>query len=229
MQKWIGRGIGIALLSAAITGCTTAPVPVSFPTEDGGVVHGELHGSGARGLVLAHGARFTKESWAAQIPSFTDAGFQVLAIDFRGRGLSHGAPGAGRSLDAHLDVLAAVRGLRARGASSVSVLGASFGGSAAALAAVQARPGEIERLVLLAAGEIAEPERMQGRKLFLVAREDSRGAGDLRLPGIREQFERAPGPKSLVLLEGSAHAQFLFESDQAERLMGELLKFLQAP
>jgi len=229
MHKCMGIGIGLALLLTFATSCTTAPEPVSFPTEDGGVVHGELHGSGSSALVLAHGARFTKESWAEQIPSFTGAGFQVLAIDFRGRGQSHGAPGSGRSKDAHLDVLAAVRGLRARGASSVSVIGASFGGSAAARAAVEAQPGEIDRLVLLAAGEIAEPERMQGHKLFIVAREDSLGSGELRLPGIRDQFARASGPKSLVLLEGSAHAQFLFQSDQGERLMEELLKFLKAP
>ena len=50
-----------------------------------------------------------------------------------------------------------------------------------------------------------------------------------RLPGIRDQYEKAPGPKELVILEGSAHAQFLFATDQAERLMREILRFLSEP
>lgn len=34
------------------------------------------------------------------------------------------------------------------------------------------------------------------------------------------------GPKKLVILEGSAHAQFVFETAQGERLMREILRFL---
>jgi hypothetical protein len=30
------------------------------------------------------------------------------------------------------------------------------------------------------------------------------------------------------MLEGSAHAQFLFQTDQAERVMNEILRFLSA-
>jgi len=39
----------------------------------------------------------------------------------------------------------------------------------------------------------------------------------------------APDPKELLILEGSAHAQFIFQTDQGERLMNEILKFLSAP
>jgi len=39
---------------------------VSFATEDGGVVYADLYGSGESGVVLAHGGRFTKESWQPQ-------------------------------------------------------------------------------------------------------------------------------------------------------------------
>ena len=41
---------------------------VSFPTSDGGVVFADLYGSGEKGLVLAHGGQFNKESWSAQAP-----------------------------------------------------------------------------------------------------------------------------------------------------------------
>lgn len=63
----------------------------------------------------------------------------------------------------------------------------------------------------------------------LLAEGDVRGEGVPRLPDIRDQYERAPGPKELVLLEGSAHAQHLFATDQGERLMAEILRFLSAP
>jgi hypothetical protein len=70
---------------------------------------------------------------------------------------------------------------------------------------------------------------MQGRKLFVVGRDDADGDGSRRLDQIREQFEKAPDPKQLVILESSAHAQFLFETDQGPRLMSEILRFLQGP
>jgi hypothetical protein len=48
----------------------------------------------------------------------------------------------------HYDVLAAVRFLAERGVASVSVIGASFGGGAAARASVASQEGEIDRLIL---------------------------------------------------------------------------------
>lgn len=123
---------------------------VSFPTEDGGVVFADLYGSGDRAVVLAHGGRFTKESWAKQAPLLVAAGFEVLAIDFRGRGKSHG-PGDKDPSDAQLemDVIAAVRYLHQTGAKSVSIVGGSMGGTAAGDASIASKPGEIDRLVLL--------------------------------------------------------------------------------
>jgi pimeloyl-ACP methyl ester carboxylesterase len=64
------------------------PRPVRLTTRDGGIVHGALYGSGTRGLDVAHGGRFTKESWAKQVPDLLGAGFHVMAIDFRGFGES---------------------------------------------------------------------------------------------------------------------------------------------
>jgi hypothetical protein len=39
------------------------PEQVSFPTQDGGLIYANMYGKGDRGVVLAHGGRFTKESW----------------------------------------------------------------------------------------------------------------------------------------------------------------------
>ena len=218
------------LSSLWLTLAVLAQQSVSFPTEDGGIVYADVYGAGDRGVVLAHGGQFTKESWAEQAAALAQAGFRAVAIDFRGRGQSQGGSAAaddGGGVE--FDVLAAVRYLRETGASTVSVVGASFGGGAAAQAAVAAEPGEIDRLVLLAHSPIDEPERMQGRKLFITTRDDFSGGGVLRLPGIQEQYERAPGPKEIVVLEGSAHAQHIFKTDQGDRLLREILRFLSAP
>jgi hypothetical protein len=60
-----------------------------------------------------------------------------------------------------------------------------------------------------------------------VARDDASDDGP-RLPRIREQYEKAPEPKKLIVLDGSAHAQYLFQTDQGERVMREILRFLSA-
>jgi pimeloyl-ACP methyl ester carboxylesterase len=217
------------LTAMAFAALAAAQREVSFPTQDGGVVHADLYGSGANGVVLAHGGQFNKESWRSQALALQQAGFCVLAIDFRGYGESHGGSTASASDDGlRWDVLAAVRYLHQHGSSSVSVVGGSMGGGAAAEASVEAKPSEIDRLVLLAHSPIAEPQKMKGRILFILSRDDAEASGMPRLVEIRKQFERAPQPKQLVILDGSAHAQWLFQTDQSGRLMREILRFLSA-
>ena len=204
----------------------TAQKTVSFPTEDGGVIFADVYGTGDRTVVLAHGGRFNKESWAQQAQTLAAAGFQVLALDFRGYGKSSG-PGQSEPMNAPLkfDVLAAVRYLRARGAKSVSIVGGSMGGGAAGDASIASRPGEIDRLVLLGSAPNDPADKLKSPTLFIVARDDASEDGP-RLPRIREQYEKAPQPKELIVLDGSAHAQYLFQTDQGERVMKEILRFL---
>jgi pimeloyl-ACP methyl ester carboxylesterase len=102
-----------------------------------------------------------------------------------------------------------------------------MGGGAAGDASIASHPGEIDRLVLLGAAPNGSAEKLKSSSLFIVARGDSSEDGP-RLPGIQEQYEKAPGPKELIILDGSAHAQFLFQTDQGERVMREILRFLSA-
>jgi dipeptidyl aminopeptidase/acylaminoacyl peptidase len=116
-----------------IRGSQTAPEHISFTTEDGAGIYADLYGTGDRGVVLAHGGRFNKESWQPQAEQLARAGLHVLAFDFRGFGKSHGQGDSNMfSAPMRLDVIAAVDYLRNKGARSVAVVGASFGGSAAA-------------------------------------------------------------------------------------------------
>lgn len=225
----------VAVMVAASTaprGALCAQAPVSIRALDGGIVGAAIYGYGERGIVLAHGGRFDRTSWHEQAEDLAAAGFRVVAIDFRAAVEAR----AGRENPCLYDetclardVLAAVRYLRETGATSVSVVGASLGGGAAAQASVSAPTGYIDRIVLLAHMSIATPEKMQGRKLFIVARHDT-GSGDVpRLPTIRDQFARAAEPKELVILDGSAHAQFIFGTGEGKRLMREILGFLTKP
>ena len=219
----------MAAAAAFFAAAAAAEEHVSFPTQDGGEIFADLYGAGSRGVVLAHGGRFNKESWAPQARALAAAGFRVLAFDFRGYGQSRG-PGQADPLSAplHWDVLAAVRYLRKTGVTTVSVVGGSMGGGAAADASIASQPGEIDRVVMLAGWTSGPAEKIKGRKLFIVARDDTSGDGP-RLPHIRDNYERATEPKKLVIVEGSAHAQYLFATNQSGRVMREILEFLSAP
>lgn len=215
------------LMIIAWSAAVSAQEHVSFPPSDGGVIFGDLYGKGGRAVVLAHGGRFQKESWDRQARRLAAAGFRVLSIDFRGEGQSRGGlPGRPQDEGRRFDVLGAVHYLRRTGAKSVAVVGASMGGDYAAEAA-EAEPGEIDRLVLLASGAYTPLIRMKGPKLFIVARDDANDEGP-RLPKIRAQYQKAAEPKQLIVLDGSEHAQFLFQTDRGVRVMQEILRFLTA-
>ena len=218
----------VLLTVIVLSAVTAAQQATSFLTEDGGLIYAELYGKGARGVVLAHGGQFTKESWHDQAQALAAHGFRVLTFDFRGFGRSHG-PGQADFDTApfHKDVIAAVRYLKAQGATAVAVVGGSFGGGAAGDASIE-WPGEIDRVVFLGAAPNLPADKLKCRSLFIVARDDASADGP-RLPGIRAQYERAPNPKKLIILDGSAHAQFLFQTEQRARTMQEILRFLSAP
>jgi pimeloyl-ACP methyl ester carboxylesterase len=206
----------LPLLASALA--AKDPRAASFSTLDGGKVHGNLYGDGPHGVVLAHGMVFNKESWEEQARRLAAEGFQALAIDFRGYGGST-AGSQGKALE--LDVLAAIAYLREHGAERVSVVGGSMGGAAAAKAAALAEPGTIEALVLLAPAGVDQPEKLQGRKLFVVSE------GDGFHQGVVEAYGRAPEPKKLVVVEGSAHAQHLFKTEQGPRVLDAIVEWLR--
>lgn len=238
MSRRRGRGgpaiAAVALVWVTTFGCAARfsapdgpPTTVQFPTSDNGIIHGHLYGAGSHGVVLAHGGRFNKESWATQARILARAGLRVLAIDFRGYGSSTGP----RQEDAfaaplHLDVLAAVRYLRESGSDRISAIGGSLGGGAAAGAAAM-QPGSLDRLVLLGSTPDGPPEALTLPKLYIATRDDASGSGP-RLPGLQAHYDRAPQPKELILLDGSAHAQFMFETAHADRIMREILRFLDS-
>lgn len=200
------------VLTAATSSIAMAqqPTEVEYSTADGGTVIANLYGSGSHAVLLAHGAIFDKESWHRLAQRLTNEGLTVLAIDFRGYGRSR-AGSAGRSA-LHEDVIAGVRFLAERGATEVSALGASMGGGAVGDAAASLSDGELSHVILLAAVDADEPERMTGTKLFIVSE------GDSFRRSVGRQFRDASEPKRLEELEGDAHAQHIFRTDAGDAL-----------
>lgn len=222
------------MLAAPISGHESGSleaITISIPATDGAIT-ADLYGTGDRAVVLAHGGRFDRTSWKPQARALVGAGLRVLAIDFRAAVATREGRETPCLYDAAClskDILAAVRYLRREGAKEVSVVGGSLGGGAAAYATTEAEPGEIDRVVLLAHMSIGNPEGMRGRKLFVVASGDLNASGKPRLEAIRDQYNRAPDPKNLMVLEGSAHAQFMFDSEQGRKLLEAILAFLSKP
>jgi len=194
------------------------PADIDFPTSDGGQIHAHLYGSGDHAVVLAHGKVFNKESWQPLSEILAGRGFRVLALDFRGYGQSIAGSEPGR-LD--LDVLGAVAYLGSQGVKDVSLIGASMGGWAVANAATQCKPGRLQNVILMAPAPIDAPEAMQADRILYIVSEGEPGLGR-----IRQQYDRAPDPKQLELLPGSAHAQHIFKTDQAEALVDLILAAL---
>ncbi len=204
---------------AAAAPAATGPQSLRIATDDGGSIEADLYPGGPHAVVLAHGAVFDKGSWGPLLGPLRAAGLTVLAINFRGYGASR-AGSDPRGL--WRDVLAAVRDLHDRGYATVSVIGGSMGGGAAARAVVESRPGEIESTVLLSPVPIARPERLKGRLLFVVSREEG-------LYGrVLEQYRRAPEPRQLLELPGDAHAQHVFRTPQLGPLVQAVVAFLKA-
>jgi pimeloyl-ACP methyl ester carboxylesterase len=198
----------VAIVASSVS--TTEAEAIAFRAGDGRLLYGDAYGSGDRGVViLAHGGYSSRASWKDTAEAL---GMRASTFSSSNREAPRIWPQAGKRRACRMKHvsrrtwLAAVAHLRKLGAKSVALIGGSLGGAAVALAAIAAGPGVIESLVLLAPAEIATPEAMPSRKLFIVSRHDANDAG-LRLPGIRAQFARVRPPKEFKLLEGSAHGQ----------------------
>ena len=218
--------IGLAI--ALLTGPAIAQQTITISLPDGhSSIQVDVYGSGDRGLVLAHGGRFGKESWSPQAQILAQKGFTVLAVQFRGdkKNADGSTSAEGAYEDNTADVLAAVRYLHSKGVRSVSAIGASLGGDAVGDADAQSNPGEFDRVVFLGSEGGSHPEMLKGRKLYLVARDDTSGDGP-GLPGIKAHYAQAPQPKKLIVVNGSAHAQYLFGTDQGPHVLNEIVKFI---
>ena len=162
-------------------------------------------GDGPDGVVLAHGSAFDAASWAPQADEIAAQGATAIAVEDT----------------ASESIRAAVSYLRdEKGINHITLLGGSAGADSI-LTLVSEQPDLAQSLILLSpnravTGLGAEP------KLFIASE------GETVAHVSSELADSAPGEDNVALiLPGSAHAQNLFDSDQAGTVTQVILDRLQ--
>lgn len=218
----------ILLLMVACTSsksATTGKVDsgtVRFRSSDGLLLEGELSGKGEHAVVLAHMFNADRSTWD-RYASELDDNYRVLRFDFRGYGDSEGTEQVGL-IDR--DVKAAVAFMRRQGASKVSVIGASMGGTAALMAAADAK---VDGVIAISAPERfrgldakAAVGRVAARMLFIACTEDADAA-----QSAKSLYTAARDPSSdLRLFACPDHGTDIFRGARGEEVAKVIQGFL---
>ncbi len=192
---------------------------VNFKTPDNATIYANYQQRGNHAVLLAHGAIFDKHSWGEFEQRLLKENYSVLAIDFRGYNKS--TVGDNPS-DLYKDILAGVYFLsNKQTVDKVTVLGASMGAIAASKAAVYAKGGEIDQLILLSPPQVYKPEKLKRQVLFIASEEEN------LVKGLESSFKKVPSSKKLELIKGNAHAQHIFKTKKADNLMDIIFGFLK--
>lgn len=197
---------------------------VTFQTADDVSLHGLLLGSGRAAIILAHQVYSSADSWLAIAPRLADAGFQVLAIDFRGNGRS--AFGPGGSPNYRVDLAAAEEFVRSRGAESVILIGASMGGIASLEAA--ATTVRAAAVITLSAPrtfgnmEVSDEDlaAIEAPLLLMNSREDPYAADTREMAAAAEEA-------TLEMYPGNLHGILLLTGEDGQQRMDRILRFLR--
>lgn len=184
---------------------------VRFQAPDRARLVGVLLGSGPRAVVLAHqgggGAPGNLCAWMPYARRLSAAGYRVLAFDHRGFASSPYV--IRRTSRVDLDVMGAVKFLRARGVTDVVLGGASLGGAAVVAAGANIKP-PVRGVFTVGATHtyetvdaLAAARRLTVPVLFVAAEND---AGGQYAQEAREMHAASPSTdKRVVVYPGSAH------------------------
>lgn len=223
-----GSLLAAVLVAAVLLGaCAREEVDLSgsaaveFPSADGVTLEGRLFGEGTSAVVLSHMRPADQTSWYGFAERLADAGYLVLTYDFRGYcpGGDGGCSDGERDIGAiWQDVLGAIEFVRSRGATSVSLVGASMGGTASLVAAGQER-ADVRTVITLSApvsieGLIADAPlltRITATKLFIAGVGDADAARDAQ--GL---YDRSPPPKRVEIVPSDDHGTDLLTGGQGE-------------
>jgi alpha/beta superfamily hydrolase len=204
---------------------TPPPGTFYFTTEDGITLSGELVGAGKTALIFSNGQEVSKSVWQHTAEQLASHGYLCLLYDYRGIEPSQGRDDLERR---DQDLRAAVRLARARGATTVVLIGSSFGGTLTLALAAQTQP---KAVVILSAplsvpGFVvsgADLKALTMPKLFMASQGDTRYVG-----AVQQMYEMSTEPKQLRIFPGANHGDFILAaSDTGSNAMQALLAFLQ--
>jgi len=184
---------------------------ITLRTTDGARLYGVLAGSGEAGVVLVHQYASSHCEFMPFARDLAELGYRTLSIDLRGEGFSS----IGRANVTRLDrdVAAAVARLRADGATRITLVGASMGGTAVLAAAAWVKP-RVDGVVSLSAparynglDALAAVKRSRVPVRFVVGIVDRRFALDA------QRLARAARSKdkSILRLPGAVHGSSLLD------------------
>jgi pimeloyl-ACP methyl ester carboxylesterase len=162
---------------------------VRFTASDRTRLIGVVFGAGRKGVVLAHqggGGAADLCGWVPYARRLAAAGYRVLAFDHRGRGFSGTARTVPNLQRVDLDAAGAIGVLRARGATSVVLAGASLGGAAVLAASARVSP-PVDGVISLSSPQtfvrvdaLEAVRRLSVPALFIAAEGDFEFADDAR-------------------------------------------------
>ena len=160
-----------------------------------------LWGDGDSGVVLAHGAAFDAESWTDQATQIAAEGTTVVAVeDISPEGIE-----------------AAVTYLKdERGIAGVALIGASAGADGI-LDLVSQQPDLPDQLIVLSPNSVVDGLGVSP-KLFIASEDEPVADVSTEMADTAEGDDNAA-----LILPGSAHAQNIFDTDQAEPTMTAIL------
>ena len=215
--------------------------PVAFAASDGVRLAGRLFlpdGSpdGTAGVVLSHMLPADQRSWYPFAERLADEGYSALTFDFRGYcpgGVGGCSQGDRQIAAIWRDVAGAAAYLRSRGVSSVSLVGASMGGTASLVAASGGTPpaGDVASIITLSApvsieGLSATPEALlsiQGTKLFVAALGDGVAAD-----AAEQLYREASAPKRVEIVPTDGHGTDMLTEGRGEEVQRLILSTLDA-
>jgi pimeloyl-ACP methyl ester carboxylesterase len=202
---------------------------VTFVASDGVRIAGRLFGDGLVGVVLGHQIDNDQSAWWDFAERLAADGYVALTINFRGYCPDGaGCSGDGGTGEAWRDLVAASDELRHRGAGRVVLIGASMGGTAAVVAASDARSA-VDGVITLSApadccGMGADRSAIQAADmpmLFIAGRFDGDAPASARRLG---RFAGSQG--EIVILASGEHGTDLIgglATPQVERRTTDLI------
>jgi len=223
--------------SETVTGEDTGVTPekikngeVTFLTEDGKELNGNIFGQGNKWVILSHMYPTDQTGWFDFAGDLAKNGYVAFTFDFRGYGKSKGSKDDLGNI--YKDILAAIALARTYGSAKIFLVGASMGGTASIIAA--SKDNDINGIVSLAAPDkmgndldaISVVSGLKMPKIFISAIGDEHHA-----ESARKLYEEAVEPKVLEIMENSfEHGTFIFEKEpeNAERLKSIILNFLDS-
>lgn len=200
-----------------------------FYAGDGTRLVGHRFGKGTTAVILAHQSEGSLCDWLPYARRLAGQGYFVFPVDFRGYGFSQARRGAAANRFAG-DLAAATKALRKLGKRKVFLVGASMGGIASLVAAVNVSPA-VDGVV-----SISSPARFRGMDalrsaprlrvpvLYLAAADDDNAGYDFSQDAEALHAATAAVDKRLEVLPGSLHGIALVDdSPQARALVTAFL------